>query len=151
MTDQIIENDHPFANVRVCFVPRAVAANTLENLRLVGTMCSYGDLEFRRIKELKCDIYYPAGDFLPLDDKGNINSIHTWTDIGQMDYAFNDYLNFLMDLRRIYEGDGSHFQKIEAIKALGEGTGRQGHSHSVFLERHGGALKLLAKCPARKK
>lgn len=141
---------NPFASVTVCFVPRAVASNPLSNLELVGTLCKMGDPEFERIEKLRCDIYYPAGTFLARDQNGDINSIHTWSDIGQLDYAFNDYLNFLMDLRRIYEGGGSRFEKIEAIKRLGEGTGRQGHSHAVFIDLHGGPYKLFEKCAARR-
>lgn len=142
-------NDHPFTLVTVCFVPRAVASNTLKNLMLVGTLCKYGDSEFRRIENLTCDLYFPAGSFVALDQNGNIDSVHTWSDIGQLDLAFNDYLNFLMDLRRIYEDDGARDKKIAAIEALSVGTGRQGHSHAGFVERHGGVHKLYDKCACR--
>lgn len=145
------KNDHPFASVTVCFVPRAFASNTLENLRLVGTLCKYGDEEFRRIEKLTCDLYSPAGTFVSLDTNGNIDSMHTWSDIGQLDLAFNDYLNFLMDLRRIYEGKGSQKEKISAIDLLGQATDRQGHAHSFFLGKHGGADRLFDKCACRKR
>jgi len=145
------DNKHPFASVTVCFVPRAFAANTLENLSLVGTLCKYGDTEFRRIEKLKCDRYYPAGWFVSLDANGNINSTHTGSDIGMLDYAFNDYLNFLMDVRRVYEGKGSRAEKVSAINLIGQGTGRQGHAHDYFLGKHGGAERLLDKCVCRKK
>ncbi|AIS12654.1 hypothetical protein JM49_13510 [Pseudomonas chlororaphis subsp. aurantiaca] len=145
------DNDHPFSSVTVCFVPRAFAANTLANLKLVGTICKYGDKVFRLIETLKCDLYFPAGTFVPLDENGNIDSIHTWSDIGKLDLAFNDYLNFLMDLRRIYEGKGSRTEKIAAIDQLAQGTGRQGHAHSFFLGKHGGAEPLYDKCACRKR
>ena len=145
------DNPSAFSSVTVCFVPRAFAANTLANLGLVGTLCKYGDKEFRRIEKLKCDLYFPAGTFIALDQNGNIDSIHTWSDIGQLDLAFNDYLNFLMDVRRIYEGSGSYSEKLEAIKGLAPGIGRQGHSHDYFIAKHGGAGSLLGKCVQRKK
>lgn len=144
-------NNHVLSAVTVCFVPRAVAANTLRNLELVGTTCKYGDKEFRRIERLKCDLHYPAGSFVALDERGNISGLHTWSDIGQLDFAFNDYLNFLMDLRRIYESKGRMEQKLKAIELLGSGTGRQGHAHSFFMAKHGGAESLYAKCAARKR
>ena len=145
------DNASAFSSVTVCFVPRAFAANTLANLGLVGTLCKYGDKEYRRIMKLKCDLYYSAGWFVSLDDNGNIDSVHTWSDIGKLDLAFNDYLNFLMDVRRIYEGAGTYSKKLEAIEAMTTGTGRQGHSHGYFIAKHGGAGPLLDKCVQRKK
>lgn len=145
------DNSSAFSSVTVCFVPRAYAANTLANLGLVGTLCKYGDKEFRRIEKLKCDLYFPAGTFVALDQNGNIDSIHTLSDIGQLDLAFNDYLNFLMDVRRIYEGPGTYNKKLEAVEAMTTGIGRQGHSHGYFIARHGGAGPLLDKCVQRKK
>jgi len=112
------DNGGPFSSVTVCFVPRAFAANTLANLALIGTLCKYGDKEFRRITKLKCDLHFPAGTFVPIDQDENIDSIHTWSDIGQLDLAFNDYVNFLMDVRRIYEGPGASKKKLEAIEAM---------------------------------
>lgn len=149
----ISEPDNPsaFSSVTVCFVPRAFAANTLANLGLVGTLCKYGDKEFRRIEKLKCDLYFPAGTFVALDQNGNIDSIHTLSDIGQLDLAFNDYLNFLMDVRRIYEGPGTYNKKLEAVEAMTTYIGRQGHSHGYFIAKHGGAGPLLDKCAQRKK
>lgn len=133
--EPVPEPDNPsaFSSVTVCFVPRAFAANTLANLGLVGTLCKYGDKEFRRIEKLTCDLYFPAGWFVALDKNGNIDSIHTGSDIGMLDYAFNDYLNFLMDVRRVYEGKGSHADKVSAINLIAQGAGRQGHAHSYFL------------------
>lgn len=145
------DNDSVFSSVTVCFVPRAFAANTLANLGLVGTLCKYGDKEYRRIEKLKCDLYFPAGTFVSLDKNGNIDSIHTGSDIGQLDLAFNDYLNFLMDVRRIYEGPSTYNKKLEAVEAMTTGMGRQGHSHGYFIARHGGAGPLLDKCVQRKK
>ncbi|MBK5373496.1 hypothetical protein JFT81_02455 [Pseudomonas sp. TH43] len=143
-------NDHPFKGVKVCFVPRASISNTLENLELVGTTCEYGGAIFTRINKLTCDRYFPAGSFVALNESGNIESIHTWSDIGQLDFAFNDYLNFLMDVRRIYEVPGAEEDKIRAIECLALGTGRQGHSHGYFVAKHGGARRLLEKCEQRK-
>jgi hypothetical protein len=143
-------NNNVFSSVVVCFVPRAVAANTLENLGLVGTLCKYGDEEFQRIEKLRCDLYFPAGTFVALDQNGNIGSIHTWSDIGQLDLAFNDYLNFLMDVRRIYEGPGTSDKKLEAVEAMTTGMGRQGYAHGYFIAKHGGAGPLLDKCAQRK-
>lgn len=145
------DNDSTFPSVTVCFVPRAFAANTLANLSLVGTLCKYGDKEFRRITKLKCDLYFPAGSFVTLDQDGSIDSIHTYSDIGQLDLAFNDYLNFLMDVRRIYEGLGADNQKLEAIEAITTSKGRQGTSYGYFIAMHGGAEPLLKKCVRRKK
>lgn len=145
------DNNSAFSSVTVCFVPRAFAANTLANLGLVGTLCKYGDKEFRRIEKLKCDLYFPAGTFVVLDQNGNIDSIHTGSDIGQLDLAFNDYLNFLMDVRRIYEGPGTYNKKLEAVEAMTTCMGRQGHSHGYFIAKHGGAGPLLDKCAQRKK
>ncbi|WP_122500008.1 hypothetical protein [Pseudomonas viridiflava] len=145
------ENNSAFSSVTVCFVPRASAANTLANLGLVGTLCKYGDNEFWRITKLKCDLYFPAGKFVTLDQDGNIDSIHTWSDIGQLDLAFNDYLNFLMDVRRIYEGPGTHDKKIEAVDSMTTSKGRQGTSYGYFIAKHGGAEPLLKKCVRRKK
>lgn len=145
------DNDSVFSSVTVCFVPRAFAANTLANLGLVGTLCKYGDKEYRRIEKLKCDLYFPAGTFVSLDKNGNIDSIHTGSDIGRLDLAFNDYLNFLMDVRRIYEGPGTYNKKLEAIEAMTTGMGRQGHSHGYFIAKHGGAGLLLDKCVQRKR
>lgn len=110
------DNSSAFSSVTVCFVPRAFAANTLANLGLVGTLFKSGDKEFRRIEKLKCDLYFPAGTFVALDQNGNIDSIHTWSDIGQLDLAFNDYLNFLMDVRRIYEGPGPYDKNLRPSK-----------------------------------
>ncbi|MCM8559767.1 hypothetical protein ACLE2W_06460 [Pseudomonas shahriarae] len=145
------DNASAFSSVTVCFVPRAFAANPLANLGLVGTLCKYGDKEFRRIEKLKCDLYFPAGTFVALDQNGNIDSIHTESDIGQLDLAFNDYLNFLMDVRRIYEGPGTYSKKLEAVEAMTTGMGRQGHSHGYFIAKHGGAGPLLDKCVQRKR
>ncbi|WP_370683011.1 hypothetical protein AB9V60_13340 [Pseudomonas syringae pv. atrofaciens] len=145
------DNDCAFSSATVCFVPRAFAANTLANLGLVGTLCKYGDKEFRRITKLKCDLYFPAGTFVTLDQGGNIDSIHTWSDIGQLDLAFNDYLNFLMDVRRIYEGQGAYNKKLEAIEAMTTSKGRPGTSYGYFISKHGGAEPLLKKCVRRKK
>lgn len=145
------DNSSAFSSVTACFVPRAFASNTLANLSLVGTLCKYGDKEFRRIEKLKCDLYFPAGTFVALDQNGNIDSIHTWSDIGQLDLAFNDYLNFLMDVRRIYEGSGTYDKKLEAVEAMTTGKGRQGHSHGYFITKHGGAGPLLDKCVQRKR
>ncbi|WP_330208820.1 hypothetical protein [Pseudomonas sp. Z13] len=145
------DNASAFSSVTVCFVPRAFAANTLANLGLVGTLCKYGDKEFRRIEKLKCDLYFPAGTFVALDQNGNIDSIHTGSDIGQLDLAFNDYLKFLMDVRRIYEGPGTYNKKLEAVEAMTTGMGRQGHSHGYFIAKHGGAGPLLDKCAQRKR
>ncbi|WP_296267469.1 hypothetical protein [Pseudomonas sp. UBA6562] len=143
--------DSLLSSVTVCFVPRAFASNTLKNLSLVGTLCKYGDHEFKRIQKLRCDLYFPAGSFIALDENGNIDSAHTWSDIGQLDYALNDYLNFLMDLRKIYEGRGSRVEKVAAIERLALETGRQGHAHSYFVSKHGGADQLFDKCACRKK
>ena len=145
------DNASAFSSVTVCFVPRAFAANPLANLGLVGTLCKYGDKEFRRIEKLKCDLYFPAGTFVALDQNGNIDSIHTGSDIGQLDLAFNDYLNFLMDVRRIYEGPGTYNNKLEAVEAMTTAMGRQGHSHGYFIAKHGGAGPLLDKCVQRKR
>ena len=132
--------------VEVVFVPRAMLGNTYANLSLVGTKCYFQDEKYKELNALRCDRYYPAGSLLATDAEGNIGSIHTWSDIGQLDYAFNDYLNFLMAVRLIYESDDSDAEKVAKIDALENVTGHQGHAYSVFIDKHEGAKRILKKC-----
>ncbi|MEE4463792.1 hypothetical protein V2S84_17080 [Azotobacter chroococcum] len=142
------ENFNPFSKVRCCFVPVAVITNTYDNLMLVGTRCYHGDETYRRLDSLKRENHLPAGSLLALNDDGSISSQFTWSDIGQLDYAFNDYLNFLIEFRGIYESDDSTKEKLEALEGLAARSGSGGHSHSVFVEKHGGIRSMLAKCSA---
>lgn len=132
--------------VRVVFVPTAVAANTYANLCQVGTTCQMGDDTYIRLSDLRYDRYYPGGRFLAMDKQGNISGAQTVSDIGRLDYAFNDYLNFLMAVRLIYESDSLPDQKVIDVDTLAKETGAQGHSLSIFIDKHGGARALLKKC-----
>lgn len=127
-------------------MPRAVLSNTYANLSLVGTKCFFKDAKYLELDALVCDRYYPGGTLLSMDADGNIGGMHTWSDLGRLDYAFNDYLNFLMAIRQIYEAERSSPEKASQIEVLGLTTGRQGHSYSLFIEKHGGARQVLSKC-----
>lgn len=141
------EDFNPFSKVLCCFVPAAVITNTYDNLMLVGSQCYHGDETYLRLNSLKRENHLPAGSLIAYGD-GKVSSISTWSDIGQLDYAFNDYLNFLIEFRWIYESESVTKEKLTALEELSTRTGSGGHSHSIFVERHGGIRSMLARCSA---
>lgn len=141
-----IDADHPFSKVRCVFIPRAYPTNTFANLTLVGTESFYGDATYRHLESLTCEAHYPAGTWYPLNDDGSVPATFTYSNIGQLGVAFNDYLNFLIAFRKIYEADLAHPQKVEQLNHLAEQTGAQGHSHASFFEQNGGIFPMLAGC-----
>jgi hypothetical protein len=143
-----IDDDHPFGMVRCVFVPLAHPTNSLANLTLLGTECLYGDATYRRLEALTCDAYYPGGALGPLYDDGSLSAEFTLPNIGQLDLAFNDYLNFLIAFRKIYEANLLHSQMLEELSRLSAQTGPQGRAYSVFIDRNGGILAMLARCRA---
>lgn len=142
------ESFNPFSKVLCCFVPAAVITNTYDNLMLVGTQCYYGDEAYLRLDRLKRENHLPAGSLVALGENGSISNQFTESDIGRLDYAFNDYLNFLIEFRLIYESDDQVKEKLEALEKLFAKTGSGGHSNSIFVEKHGGIRPMLAKCAA---
>lgn len=139
-------SNHPFSKVRCCFVPVPVITNTYDNLMLVGTQCYHNDDTYHRLNSLKRENHLPAGSIISLNDDSTISSQFTWSDIGQLDHAFNDYLNFLIEFRNIYESDAPIDHQLVMLGEVAAKTGSGGHANSIFIEKHGGIGAMLAFC-----
>lgn len=136
----------PFAHMRYCFVPAAVITNSLENLMLVGTECVHGDETYNHLSNLKRNTRYEAGVLAPIGEDGELSNYYTLSDIGRLDFAINDYLNFLIEFRMIFEREGSDKEKTAMIEQLGEKIGSGGHIYAFFIDQHGGIREMLARC-----
>ncbi|OOW06674.1 hypothetical protein MF6396_03230 [Pseudomonas sp. MF6396] len=120
------------------FLPFPSLTTPHSDLVLVGTKCYLGDKTYE-------ELLARHGRWVPSTKEGKISDVFTHTDIGQLDLAINDYINFLIRIRSVAESDIPVNSKIEMIRAISELTGPEGHSHSEFVRAHGGLSHVIEK------
>lgn len=120
------------------FVPFPFLTTPHSDLILVGTKCYLGDKTYE-------ELLARHGRWVPSTKEGKISDAFTHTDIGQLDLAINDYINFLIRVRSIAESDVPISSKIEMLRAISELTGPEGHSYSEFVRAHGGFSHFIGK------
>lgn len=120
------------------FVPFPFLTTPYSDLVLVGTKCYLGDKTYEELLARR-------GRWVPSTKEGKISDAFTHTDIGQLDLAINDYINFLIRVRSVAESDIPVDTKIEMIRAISELTGSEGHSYSEFVRAHGGLSHFIGK------
>lgn len=129
--------DDPFDR-EFYFVPYPRISTPHSDLLLSGTKCYMGDPVF-------AELAIRHGRWVPSNKSGQVSDFFTHTDIGQLDFAINDYIDFLVEVRAVVESDLPSQTKYEMIIAIGQLTGSDGHSHEAFIEAHGGIKRFLAK------
>lgn len=120
------------------FVPFPSLSTPHSDLVLVGTKCYLGDKTYD-------EFLSRHGRWVPSTKEGKISDAFTHTDIGQLDFAINDYINFLIRVRSVAESDIPVASKIEMLRAISELTGSEGHSYSEFVRAHGGLSHFIGK------
>ncbi|MCO7536724.1 hypothetical protein NJH24_18280 [Pseudomonas asiatica] len=120
------------------FVPYPRISTPHSDLLLSGTRCYMSDPIFSELATRH-------GRWVPSNKSGQVSDFFTHTDIGQLDFAINDYIDFLVEVRAATESDLPEHVKAEMIKSIGQLTGSDGHSYAAFIEAHGGMTRFIAK------
>lgn len=129
--------DDPFDR-EFYFVPYPRITTPHSDLLLAGRKCYMSDPIF-------AELATRHGRWVPSNKSGQVSDFFTHTDIGQLDFAINDYIDFLVEVRAAAESDLPEHVKAEMIKSIGQLTGSDGHSYSAFIEAHGGMTRFIAK------